>query len=167
MARDGEIVEKFWKALQSDMTLMLGLAGVEEGHSRPMTAQMDGGAAGPPIWFFTAKDTELVQALGQHHRGVAHFASKGHELFATLHGMLVLDDNRATIERLWNPFVSAWYPGGRDDPSLALLRFEPEQAQVWLNENSLFTGVKMLLGADPKNSYRDKVAKVNLSGASG
>ena len=167
MAKDGELVEKLWKALQSDMTVMLGLAGVEEGHSRPMTAQMDGSQAGPPVWFFTAKDTELVQALGQHHRGVAHFASKGHDLFATLHGMLVLDDDRATIDRLWNRFVAAWYPGGRDDPNLALLRFEPEEAQVWLNENSLFTGMKLLLGVDPKSAYRDKVAKVKLSGASG
>ena len=104
-----------------------------------------------------------MQALGDHHRGVAHFASKGHDLFATLHGVILLDDDRATIERLWSPFVSAWYEGGKEDPKLALLRFEPEKAQIWLNENSLFTGFKLLIGADPKSSYQDKVARVNLS----
>jgi general stress protein 26 len=162
MAREGELVEKLWKALRDDMTVMLGLAGLAEGHSRPMTAQLDGDSPHGPMWFFSARDTELVQALGQEHRGVAHFAAKGHELFATLHGQILLDNDRATIERLWNPFVAAWYPGGKDDPNLALIRFEPDQAQIWLNENSLFTGVKMLLGADPKKTYRDKVAKVNL-----
>ena len=163
MAKEGEIVEKFWKALRSDMTVMLGLDGVDEGHSRPMTAQMEGTSPHGPVWFFSAKDTELVQALGDHHRGVAHFASKGHDLFATLHGVILLDDDRATIERLWSPFVSAWYEGGKEDPKLALLRFEPEKAQIWLNENSLFTGFKLLIGADPKSSYQDKVARVNLS----
>jgi hypothetical protein len=35
-------------------------------------------------------------------------------------------------------------------------------AQVWLNENSLLAGVKLLLGVDPKESYRDKVGDVDL-----
>ena len=46
-----------------------------------------------------------------------------------------------------------------------LIRFDPERAQVWLNENSLFAGVKMLLGADPKQDYKDKVAEVELGSA--
>jgi hypothetical protein len=48
-----EIEIKFWKALKSDMTMMIGLDGVEDGHARPMTAQLDGERG--PIWFFTAK----------------------------------------------------------------------------------------------------------------
>ena len=35
---------KFWKALKSDRTMMLGLDGVEDGHARPMTAQLEGRA---------------------------------------------------------------------------------------------------------------------------
>ena len=30
MASEAEIIEKFWKALKSDMTVMLGLHGVDE-----------------------------------------------------------------------------------------------------------------------------------------
>ncbi|WP_269430335.1 hypothetical protein [Sphingomonas sp. Ant H11] len=33
-ANDAEIEAKFWKALRSDRTMMLGLAGVDEGHTR-------------------------------------------------------------------------------------------------------------------------------------
>ena len=32
----------------------------------------------------------------------------GHDIFASLQGALVRDDDRAVIERLWNPFVAAW-----------------------------------------------------------
>ena len=42
MASAQEIEAKFWKALKSDMTMMIGLDGVEDGHARPMTAQLDG-----------------------------------------------------------------------------------------------------------------------------
>ena len=165
MSNEAELTTKLWKGLKSDMTVMLGLAGVEEGHSQPMTAQLDDdNAAGGTIWFFTATDTDLVKAMGQRHRAIAHFASKGHDLFASLHGELVLDNDRATIDRLWNRFVAAWFPGGKDDPKLQLLRFEPEQGQVWLNEHSLVAGVKLLLGRDPKAEYRDKVGEVRLRG---
>jgi general stress protein 26 len=145
------------------MTMMLGLADVEEGHTQPMTAQLDGDKHGGPIWFFTAKDTDLVKAMGQRHRAVAQFVSKGHDLFASLHGQLILDNDRATLDRLWNRFVAAWFKGGKDDPNLQLIRLEPERAQIWLNENNLFAGVKILLGSDPKKDYKDKVAEVNLS----
>lgn len=165
MTNEAQLTTKLWKALKSDMTVMLGLAGVDEGHSQPMTAQLgDDATEGGTIWFFTATDTDLVKAMGESHRAVAHFASKGHELFASLHGELVRDNDRATIDRLWNRFVAAWFEGGKDDPRLQLLRFEPEQGQVWLNEHSLVAGVKLLMGRDPKAEYRDKTGEVRLRG---
>ena len=162
MTNEAEIEEKFWKAIKSDMTVMLGLVGVEDDHSQPMTAQLDDEQKRGPIWFFTAKDVDLVKAMGEGHRAFISFASKGHDLFASVQGELVLDNNRATIDRLWNPFAAAWYEGGKDDPKLQLIRFEPDRAQIWLNENSVFAGIKMLLGRDPKKDYRDKVADVHM-----
>ena len=79
-----ELEARFWKALKSDMTMMLGLDGVEDGHARPMTAQIDD--ARSPIWFFTVKENAIVQNLGKSNRAIATFTSKGHDLFATVHG---------------------------------------------------------------------------------
>jgi general stress protein 26 len=156
-----EIEAKLWKAIKSDRTDMLGLS-AEEGSSQPMTLLMEGDAGGP-IYTFTAKDTDLVEALGERGRAVITFADKGHDLFATIEGELVAENDRATIARLWNPFVAAWFEGGHDDPNLQLLRFEPEAAKVWLNENSLFAGARLLLGRDPKADYQDKTANLRLS----
>jgi general stress protein 26 len=158
-----KLESRLWKALKDDRTVMLGLAGVEEGHSQPMTAQMlhDEDERGP-IWFFTSTDSDLVKALTDSHRGVVHFSSKGHDLFASLHGELSLDNNREVIDELWNSFVAAWYEGGKDDPKLQLLRLDPERAQVWLNENNLWAAVKLLLGSDPKADYKDKVGDIRL-----
>jgi general stress protein 26 len=143
--------------------MMLGLAGSDDGLSQPMTALLENGHERGPIWTFTAKDTDLaseVQAAPQ--RAVAQFASKGHSLFASIEGRLVADNDRAMVDKLWSPFVAAWFKGGKDDPNLQLLRFEPERAQIWLNDHSLLAGVKLLLGRDPKDSYRDKTADVRL-----
>ena len=155
-----ELETKFWQALKSDMTMMVGLDGVEDGHARPMTAQVDGERG--PIWFFTAKDTEIVQRLNEGNCAIATFSSKEHDLFATVHGSLQLDNDRRNIDRLWNRFVAAWFEGGKDDPKLALLRLDAERAEIWLDGSSLVAGIKLLLGVDPKESYKDQVAKVTL-----
>lgn len=156
-----ELEAKLWKALESDRTMMLGLDGAEDGHTRPMTAQVADDRSS--IWFFTAKDNALVQALaGGTGRAIATFTSKGHDLFATFHGQLRLDNDAATVDRLWNRFVAAWYPGGKTDPNLALLRLDAERAEIWLEGSSLVAGVRMLLGGDPRKSYKDKVAQVPL-----
>lgn len=168
MADDTEIRAKFWAALKSDMTMMIGLEGVEDGHTQPMTAQLeDNGAddrSGGPIWFFCSKESALAQHLGDHadHRAIATFVSKDHDLFASVHGTLSADNDRAVVDRLWNAFVAAWFEGGKDDPKLQLLRLDPERAQIWLDGSSLVAGVKMLLGADPKQDYKEKVADVSL-----
>ena len=104
------------------------------------------------------------RALSQNRRAIAAFSSKGHDLFASVQGSLSISRDRDVIDRLWNPFIAAWYEDGKDDPKLALLRFDAEHAEIWLNEHSLLAGVKMLLGVDPKEDYGDKVAEVNLRG---
>lgn len=151
---------KLWKALDNDRTVMLGATGVAP---RPMTALAEGERA--PLWFFTASDTELAKSLegSRGHAATATFSAKDHELFATITGHVVIDNDRATIDRLWNPFIAAWFEKGKEDPKLRLLRMDAGEAHVWLNESSLLAGAKMLLGIDPKESYKDKVGDVDLS----
>ena len=161
MASPQELEEKFWKSLKSDRTVMLGLDGVEDGHAWPMTAQFEGDRGGP-IWFFTSKDKALVQKLSQSQRVIAAFSAKDHALFASISGTLSVDNDQAVIERLWNGFIDAWYEQGKDDPKLALLRLDPDHAQIWLNGSSLVAGIKVLFGIDPKRDYQDKVADVAL-----
>lgn len=161
MATPQEFEDKLWKAIESDRTVMLGLDGVDGGHARPMTALSESPRG--PLWFFTARDNALVRGLEDGGAGAhASFVAKDHELFASLGGELRLDMDRAAIDRLWNPFVAAWYEGGKDDPSLALLRFDADHAEVWENASSLLTGIKVLFGANPRRDAADKVARVDL-----
>lgn len=172
MATDAEIRSKFWKALKSDMTMFLGMAEGEDGHARPMTAQLedelynDGEYSGP-IWFFTSTDGNLYRSVqqaelaGDTPRAMAHFASKGHDVWATVGGTLSTSRDRATIDRLWNRFVAAWYEGS-DDPKIALVCLDAEDAEIWIDASSLVAGIKMLIGIDPKKVYEGKVAEVKL-----
>lgn len=159
MSTEQTLEEKLWNALASDRTVMLGLDGVEDGHSRPMTAMVEGQHG--PIWFFVGKPNAVVDNLSSSRRAIAAFSAKGHELFASIHGSLSVDQDREVIDRLWNPFIAAWFDG-KDDPKLVLLRFDPEHAEVWLNESNMLAGMKMLFGVDPRDDYKDKVGDVDL-----
>ncbi len=160
MTTPAELTKKFWKAIHADRTMMIGLAGVDDGHTRPMTAVTEGERG--PIWLFTSRHATLVTQLNIDTRAVASFVDKGHDLFASIHGRLAVSNDPAVIDRLWNPMIAAWYPGGRADPDLTLLRFDAEEAEIWLNETSLLAGLKLLIGSDPKQDYEDKVATVKL-----
>ncbi|SFR77895.1 pyridoxamine 5'-phosphate oxidase family protein [Sphingomonas jatrophae] len=160
MADDATIEARFWKELKASPFVMLGLDGARDGHAQPMTAvwEEDGG----PLYFFTTKDNGLVEALTESHRSIAAYSSKGHDVFATVHGNLTIDNNDATIDRLWNPQIAAWFEHGRNDPKLTLLRLDGEHAQIWLNGSTIGAAIKRLLGKNPNADYQDRVADVSL-----
>lgn len=160
MSNPNELEAKFWKSLSSDRVMMIGTKETAT-HLIPMTAQIERDSA--PIWFFSSTDTELVKELTEERAAIGTYAAKGHELFATIRGMLRVDNDPAVIERLWNKWIAAWYPGGRNDPKLALLRFDPTDAHIWLAETGLIAGVKLLFGVDPKKKFAGNEASVSFS----
>ncbi|MDQ3077723.1 MAG: pyridoxamine 5'-phosphate oxidase family protein [Pseudomonadota bacterium] len=170
-APEVELKKLFWEELSGSPFMMLGLEGVEDSRTRPMTAQVDvpedgDKEDGGPIYFFASKSENLVQALGQSHRAVATYASKGHDLFAHIHGTLELSTDRATIDRLWNPIIASWYKDGRDDPDLALIRFDTDCANLWKAETGATlkaAAMKALFDVDPgKQQQKDNRADVRL-----
>lgn len=158
MSTPDELQKKLWKTLDAERTVMLGIPGVDAGAPRPMTAQVE--ADHGPVWFFAGRPNSLAD-LADGRAAQMLVVSKGHDLFATVNGSLSLHNDAATIERLWNPFIAAWFDG-KDDPKLALLRFDPRDAEVWKNENNLLAGIKMLIGVDPKKDYADNQAHIDL-----
>lgn len=86
-------------------------------------------------------------------RVIATFASKGHDLWACLHGRIRINQDTTLIDRLWSPLVSAWFEGGKEDPNLLLLQLTLDSAKVWQSQSSVLAGIKSkLLGQDPKQS---------------
>jgi general stress protein 26 len=164
MADDREIEEQFWGALDDSPYLMLGLDQARGSAMQPMTARFeDQDRERGCVWFFTAKDHDLTRALGQDNRAIASFAGKGHDVFASLRGRLVIDNSRAEIDRLWNAVVSEWYQG-KNDPKLALLRFDLDDAKIWLSDLGGFLkpAVNKLFGRKPEAGMKDKVAEVSF-----
>jgi len=165
MADDNrEIEEKFWDALKHSPFIMLGVEGTRDGATQPMTVQFeDQDRDAGVLWIFTANDHDLTRAMGRSNRAIGSYSAKGHDLFASLRGTLKIENNRETIDRLWNPIVAEWYEG-KEDPKLALVRFDVENAKIWLNTVSGFLkpALNKLLGRKPESGMKEHVAEVSL-----
>jgi len=164
MADDREIEDKFWDALKHSPFVMLGVEGARDGATQPMTVNFeDQDREAGLLWIFTAKDHDLTRAMGQTDRALAAFSAKGHDLFASLRGTLQIVNDPAVIDRLWSPIVAEWYEG-KDDPKLALLRFNVEDAKIWLSdvEGFLKPALNKLFGRKPEAGMKEKVAEVSL-----
>ena len=152
---DAKLEEKFWDELKDSPFLMLGLQGVDDDFTRPMTAQVDNGR----IYFFASRSEDLFKGLGRTTKAIATFAGKGHKLFASIHGTLKENMDRAVIERLWNPIIASWFKDGKDDPDLVLLRLEAKGADVWEAQAGATlkaAALKMLFNIDPGKEHQDE-----------
>lgn len=156
-----ELEEEFWEALDDSPFMMIGLQGVEDSRTRPMTAQIDN----QEIYFFADRREHLVLGLTQSKRVVATYVGKDHKVFAHIHGTLSEHRDAELLERLWNPIIASWYEGGKDDPNLVLLKFDTEKADIWEASAgaTLKAAALKMLGMDPgKEHQEDHRAKVTL-----
>ena len=151
-----EIKESFWKALSHSPFLMLQLD-ADADSAAPMTAQLDK-RANHAIWFFTSR-TNRFAALGA---ATGTYAAKGHDLFARFAGTLVEETSAAVKDEHWNNFVEAWFPGGKNDPDLLMLRMELGDAAIWSGELGLLATARMALGMDVRDEARGSYAETAL-----
>jgi general stress protein 26 len=164
MADDREIEDKFWSELKGSPFIMLGVEGTRDGATQPMTVNFeDQDRDAGLLWIFTAKDHDLTKAMGQSNRAIGSYSARGHGLFASLRGTLDIVNDRATIDRLWSPMVAEWYEG-KEDPKMALVRFDVDDAKIWQSSVSGFLkpAFNKLLGRKPEAGMKEHVAEVSL-----
>lgn len=132
---EAELQVRLWKEIEKARYGMLGLVGRSPAqHFQPMAAFCE--PEHGRIWFFTRTDTDLARATGQGGAAMFIVQAKDQGFQACVGGRLVQQLDTARMDRYWNPVVSAWYPEGKDDPRLALLRLDVRDAQVWLSETN-------------------------------
>jgi general stress protein 26 len=83
------------------------------------------------LWFFTAEDSPKAKELESNNQVCISYSAPDKDLFISVSGRAELIHDKAKAKEFWNPYAEAWFPEGLDDPSLALLRVEVEQAEYW------------------------------------
>jgi pyridoxamine 5'-phosphate oxidase like protein len=75
--------------------------------------------------------------------------------------------DRQKIEELWNPIYKAWFPKGLEDPDLALLKVEVQEAEYWDTPSGkmvqLIGFVKAIATGESYKSSKDEHDKLDLN----
>lgn len=146
--------------LGATRTGMLGLTGGGDGF-QPLTHFPDADLGS--IWFISSTGTELVQSLGMGEDADYVLISDEDSIYASLRGKLYHIQDDAKLDELWSPVVGAWFEGGRDDPQVALLRFDPEVADVWASaKSSLEFGLQVSTGSSDQKHRPDVGSKTTI-----
>lgn len=97
--------------------------------SRPLTTQQIDNEGN--MWFFTSDEAAFTHDLAQHPEVNVSFSNPDEQLYLSVTGQAYLLKDRAKARELWSPLVRAWFPGGLDDPHLAMIRVRIQTAEYW------------------------------------
>lgn len=104
-------------------------------HSRPMSSNGDIDDNGD-IWFFTSASSHKVNEIEKLPKVNVSFADPDKQHYISISGNAQLVRDRNKIEELWRPEFKMWFPKGKDDPDIALLRVGLKKAEYWDSPSS-------------------------------
>jgi general stress protein 26 len=118
--------------------------------SRPMANQdveFDG-----DIWFFTLVNTHKVDDLKSNPNvNVSYSNSKN---FVSVTGRAELVLARSKIDEYWTDALKVWFPDGKDDPNLALIKIEAKRAEYWTSPNAVVSAIEFVRAFVTNDEYQ-------------
>ena len=117
-------------------------------HSFPLTTQNKSIDEGAALYFFISRKSELVQSL-QHDNNVnVSYTDPGDDRYVSVSGQARISEDAAKKEALWSVMAKPWFPGGVNDPDLALLEIGIQHAEYWdVKESKMVQLAKMAKAA--------------------
>jgi general stress protein 26 len=135
-------------------------------HARPMAvAEVDEDGE---IWFVTSRDSGKCEEVKADARAVVTAQEAGR--YCSLSGRIDVISDPDRVRALWKEPWKVWFPQGKEDPSIVLMRLRPEIGEYWDSRGTqgvryLFEAARALLNgesADERVQDPKQHAKVAL-----
>ncbi len=95
------------------------------------------------MWFITERHSGKLEEIA--HDDHVNVAMQSRSKFVSVSGRAVAVDDARKVAELWNEAWRVWFPGGKNDPSLVLLKIQGDEGEYW--DNSGTSGIKYLIEA--------------------
>ena len=131
--------------------------------TRPMSVQKvcDQGN----FWFLSPDDSEKNLEIESDPRVQLFISNRSNYEFLSVYGKATITRDRQKIDELWSDIAKAWFPKGKDDPHLTVIKVTPEEGFYWDTKDgklislikiaaSAITGKKMVEGVEGTVSVR-------------
>ncbi|KEO74487.1 pyridoxamine 5'-phosphate oxidase family protein [Anditalea andensis] len=149
-ARLRELIEKI------ELAMMVTSHG-EELRARPMsTSQMDEDGN---LWFFSNEFTAKTEEIKEDQQVNLSYADQSSNSYVSISGTATMIHDRAKIDELWSPILKAWFPNGKDDPDMTLIKVVPHASEYWDSSASkmvkLFNITKAIIKGETYHEQAD------------
>jgi general stress protein 26 len=107
-------------------------------HSRPVTTQNKDIDEADSLWFFMSRSGDPLRDIAAEPEVNVAYAHPGKDAYVSVSGHAAIVEDAAKKQALWSEMAKAWFPGGVNDPDLALVRVQISHAHYWdIKENKL------------------------------
>ena len=117
------------------------------------------------LWFFTHASSHKTAEVERTHQVNVTFSNPDKHSYVSVSGNAELSRDKAKIEELWTPLNKAWFPNGKDDPDLALLKVTVAKAEFWDSPSSKMVQVFGMAKAAVSGDYSNlgESRKINFA----
>ncbi len=112
-----------------------------EGHMRGRPMMLTDVEDSGVLWFISGERSGKIDEIEQNPDMLITFQND-RQRYISLSGFGALVRDKSKIADLWKESYKAWFPQGKDDPNITLIRVEPREAEYWDNKGG--NGVAML-----------------------
>jgi general stress protein 26 len=131
VSRAQEKVDTLWRLVRRVRIAMLVTQDAEgDLRARPMANQQADTFDGA-LWFFTAENSAKVDEAERDRRVNLAFADASDQTYVSISGTAEIVRDRAEIDRRWSERLTTWFPKGKDDPNLALIKVTAHKGEYW------------------------------------
>ncbi len=117
-------------------------------HAHPLTTQNRSLDETGMLYFFVSRTSEVGQRVQADGNVCIAYGDPGKDTWVSISGTASVSEDKALKERLFNPMVKAWFPGGVEDPNLELVQVKIDHAEYWdVNESKMTQLLKMATAA--------------------
>ena len=151
---DNEAVKKL-KELVDDIRICMFCTNVFDipFSARPM-ATLDVDDNGN-LWFFSNKASDKNDEIKNNDTVQLVYARNASSEFLVVAGKAELVYSKEKIDELWTSLAKAWFPEGKDDPNLSVIKIVPQDAHYWDTINgkviTLLKVAKAVITGNPSN----------------
>lgn len=99
------------------------------------------------FWFLSSHTSEKEKQIHKDAQVQLIYAQPDNYRFLSVTGQAEHVNDRKKIEEFWNPLAKNWFPEGKDDPNLTLIKVTPSEAHYWdTKDGKLLSVVKLAIG---------------------
>ena len=100
------------------------------------------------FWFLSPRDSDKNREIAEDPRVQLFISNTSNYEFLSVYGKATISRDQQKIDEFWNDILKAWFPEGKNDPNISVIKVAPEEGFYWdTKDGKLVSMIKILASA--------------------